>query len=410
MKPRSAVLLLAMVAFSAKIYCAATTIGTSDVVFFSQFGATIHERGLLSMYKATPLFNHTPLIGWFSEAVYRLSGGGKPQFAFLLRLPAIFADLFGVLALLWFREKTGRPAWWALALYAVSPVGFMISGYHGNVDSVVALAVVLAAISCAVDRPVLCGLCLGLACNIKIAPLILVPAFFFASWHRRQAWRFALPTVLIVLAGWSYPLFYVPGLFLKNVLSYGSVWGVWGITYALRLTNLQDLRDIGFGDPTPAQSAITFGLKSLVIAPALFLAWRRRKSASLEIFETLALTWAVFLVFAPGFAPQYLAWIMPCFLLASEAWFAWVLATSSVALFVFYNAISHGMPWHHGFTVHSTASHWAWAFVIPWLTLAAFLGRHLPAYLCWRRQDESASLDFASGRGPSPGDPLGAIR
>jgi uncharacterized membrane protein len=269
---------------------------------------------------------------------------------------------------------------------------------------------VLAAISCAVDRPVLCGLCLGLACNIKIIPLILVPAFFFVSWHRGQALRFALPTILIVLAGWSYPLFYIPGVFLKNVLGYDSFWGVWGITYALRLTNLQNVRDIGFGDLTPGQDAITFGLKSLVIALTLVLAWRRRKSASLEIFETLALTWAVFLVFAPGFGPQYLAWIMPSFLLASEAWFAWVLVTSSGALFVFYNAISHGMPWHHGFTVDSTASRWTWAFVIPWLALAAFLGRHLHAYLRWPRPDGSAGLDFAGDRRSSPGNPIGAIR
>jgi hypothetical protein len=222
--------------------------------------------------------------------------------------------------------------------------------------------------------------------------------------------RFAFPTFLIVLAGWSYPLSCIPGVFLKNVLNYGSFWGVWGITYALRITNLQAVRDIAFSDATPAQGAITLGLKSLVIVLALFVAWSRRKGAPFEIFETLALTWAVFLVFAPGFGPQYLAWIMPCFLVASEKWFGWVLATSSVALFVFYNAISHGMPWHDGFTVHSIASHWTWAFVIPWLTLAAFLSRHLHASLGRSRQDASAGRDFASDRGSSPANPLVAIR
>src|SRR5581483_88186 len=132
MKPRNVVLLLAVAALAAKIHCAATTIGSSDVVFFYQFAETIHKEGLLAMYKATPFFNHTPLVGWFSDACYWLSGAAdnekdaKPFFVFYLRLPAIFADLFGVIALLWYQEKTGRPLWWALAIYAASPVAFMV--------------------------------------------------------------------------------------------------------------------------------------------------------------------------------------------------------------------------------------------------------------------------------------------
>ena len=39
------------------------------------------------------------------------------------------------------------------------------------------------------------------------------------------------------------------------------------------------------------------------------LAWRRRKIPPAEIFQTLALVWAVFFVFAPGFGAEYLAWI-----------------------------------------------------------------------------------------------------
>jgi hypothetical protein len=377
MNPRAAVLLLAIAALIAKIYCASTTIGTSDVVFFYDFARTIHERGLLAMYQATTFFNHTPLVGWFSEAAYVLSGGEKPFFVFYLRLPAIFADFFGVIALLWLREKTGRPMWWALGLYAASPVAFMVSGYHGNVDSVMALGVLLAGIACAVDRPALCGLCLGFACNIKIIPLVLAPAFFFVCWQRRQALRFMVPAVLTVLAGWSYPLCTIPAVFLKDVLGYGSIWGVWGLTYALRLTDLPAFRNIAFANTTPAQAAIMSGLKLLIAILALVVAWRRRKGEQLEIFQTLALIWAIFFVFAPGFGAQYLAWIMPCFLVANERWYAWLTAASSAALFVFYNAISHGMPWRQGFTVHSIAAQWTWALVLPWLVLAAFLGWQL---------------------------------
>ena len=373
MKPRVLVLLLAIAALIAKIYCAATTIGSSDVMFFYQFARTIHEHGLIAMYQATPFFNHTPLVGWFSNAAYVLAGGELPFFVFYLRVPAIFADFFGVIALLWLQEKTGRPGWWALGLFAASPVAFMISGYHGNVDPVMAFGVLLAGIACAVNRPTLCGLCLGFACNIKIIPLLLAPAFFFFCWQRRQALRFAIPAVAAVLIGWSYPLATIPAIFLKNVIGYGSIWGVWGFTYVLRLTDLPSLRNIAFTETTPEQAAIISGLKLIIVISALVLAWRRRQVESLEIFQTLALVWAVFFVFAPGFGSQYLAWIMPCFLVANERWYAWLTAASSVALFVFYNAISHGMPWRQGFTVHSIAAQWTWAFVLPWLVLVGFL-------------------------------------
>jgi hypothetical protein len=377
MNPRVLVLLLAVAALAAKLYCAATTVGSSDVAFFYEYARIIHEQGLLAMYRTTPFFNHTPLVGWFADAAYSLAGGEKPYFVFYLRLPAIFADFCAVIALIWWQERAGRPAWWALAIFAASPVAFMISGFHGNVDSVMALGVLLAALACASGRPALCGLCLGLSCQIKIIPLLLAPAFFFLWWQRRRSLRFSLAAALTVLAGWAYPLLTIPAIFLKNVLGYGSIWGVWGITYALRLTDLPALRGIVFIGTTPAQAAIMSGLKLCIVALVLALAWRRRKAEPQEIFRTLAVTWAVFFVFAPGFGAQYLAWFAPCFLLASERWYAAITAASSVALFIFYTAISGGLPWSSGFRVHSTADRWVSSFLLPWLALAAFLAWQL---------------------------------
>ena len=377
MNPRLLVFLLAVAALLSKIYCAATTVGTCDVVFFWKFAHTIHRDGLLAMYRATTFFNHTPLVGWFSEAALQLSGGEQRLFAFYLRLPAIFADFLAVLALLWLREKTGRPAWWALALFAASPVAFMVSGYHGNVDSVMALGILLAAVACAANRPALCGLCLGLACNIKIIPLLVAPVFFFLWWQQRKALRFSIPAMLTVLIGWSYPLLTIPSVFLKNVLGYSSIWGVWGITYALRMTGLPALQGITFDETTPTEAAIMQGLKLLIVVAVLALAWQRRKVERIEIFRTLTLVWAVFFVFAPGFGAQYLVWLAPCFLVATERWYAALTAASSVALFAFYTVISKGLPWDTGFTVHSTAAQWVGWLILPWLVLVALLTRQV---------------------------------
>jgi uncharacterized membrane protein len=379
MKPRSLVLLLALGALTAKLYCAATTIGTSDVALFYRFAQIIRAQGLIAMYQDTSFFNHTPLVGWFSEAVYALAGGDRRIFAFYLRLPAIFSDAGAVLTLLWLREKTGRPAWWALALFAASPVAFMVSGYHGNVDSVMAFGLLLAAVACVADRSALCGLAFGLSCNVKIVPLLLAPVFFFFWWKRGGAFRFAGLAALCVLAGWSAPLVAIPGVFLKDVLGYGSVWGVWGITYLLRISGVAALREITLLEPTPEQAVIILGLKLIVVAAVVTMAWRRRGVESVRIFETLALAWAVFFVFAPGFGSQYLVWLAPFFLVASESWYAALTVSSSVALFVFYNSISGGMPWWTGFTVHAIANVWAPWLILPWLVLLLFL--FLPKHL-----------------------------
>ena len=373
MKPRTLVLLLAVIALGCRLYCAATTIGTSDVVLFWKFAHDIQRGGLLAMYERTEYFNHTPLVGWFSEGALALSGGKQQLFAFYLRLPAVLADFLAVLVLLWWQKKSGRPAWWALALYAASPVAFMVSGYHGNVDSVMTLGVLLAALACAMELPALCGLCLGLSCNIKIIPLLLAPAFFFLWLKRGAAMRFSGPAILAMLVGWWYPLVHIPGVFLKDVLGYSGFCGVWGITYLMRLSGLPAWREMAFPEPTPEQTVVIQALKLLVVIVALVLAWRRRKAEPSGIFETLALTWAVFFVFAPGFGAQYLAWLAPCFLVANERWYAAVTATSSVALFAFYTVISHGLPWREGFTVHAIAAQWTGWLMLPWVTLVGFL-------------------------------------
>lgn len=382
-------LLLALGALTAKLYCAAKTIGTSDVALFYRFAQIIHAHGLIAMYRDTSFFNHTPLVGWFSEAVYALSGGDRWKFAFYLRLPAILSDAGAVLTLLWLREKTGRPAWWALALFAASPVAFMVSGYHGNVDSVMAFCLLLAAAACVADQSLWCGLAFGLSCNVKIVPLLLAPVFFFYWWKRSGAFRFTGATALCVMAGWGVPLVTIPGVFLKDVLGYGSVWGVWGITYLLRMSGAAALSEITLLEPTPGQAAIILGLKLIVIAAIITVAWRRRGVAPLKMFETLALAWAVFFVFAPGFGSQYLVWLAPFFLVASESWYAVLTITSSVALFIFYNSISGGMPWQTGFAVHAIANVWAPWLLLPWLALVAFL--FLPKHLAliWNREPDT---------------------
>ena len=371
MKPRPLVLYAALLGLLAKLYCAATTIGTNDTETFYNFGRFIHEHGLLAQYRATPAFNHTPLVGWFCAGIYALGQGAF--FGLLLRLPGILADLVSVWVLLRWRSGDGPPPQWALILFALSPVQFMVSGFHGNVDAILAALLLLAVREGVHGRAGWCGIFLGLACQVKVIPLLLAPAFFFFWTTRGRGWPFFIAASTTILAGWSVPLMTIPEVFLRNVLGYSSNWGSWGITYLLHATGAPAFAPVGFQGLTAGETAIMSGLKWGIVAAAGWMGWRRRRSLPHELPTTILLVWTVFLVFAPGVGAQYLVWFTPLLLLHSPCWFVAVTTASSVFLFAFYTTICHGLPWNLGISTAELLPQWvAWS-CLPWLVLVAFL-------------------------------------
>jgi len=370
------VLAAALIAAAAKLYCAWTTFGTTDVYLFYIYGKNVIDHGLEATY-ATPLFNHTPLVASYFTSILALSEASGIPFAFLFKLPCIIADFLVVLILL--QAGAGRPGTAWLALFALSPVSFMVSGYHGNIDPVMVLFLVLAAWMCVKNHHLLCGLCLGLACNFKIISLLLTPVFFFYWLHRGKAVRFTAVTILTCLVGWSQPLILYPRVFIRNVFGYSGYWGEWGITYWLRATHSPRFEPVTWLNTTPSQHFVVSLLKILVICGILLLAWRRRAAPDRAIFATIAYAWTIFFIFSPGVGVQYLVWLAPFVLFASPYWYAALTAASTAYLFVFYNVISHGMPWHHGVSTNQLIPLWVAWTNLPWAVL--IVGA---AVLSWR--------------------------
>ena len=105
-----------------------------------------------------------------------LSGTIGITFPFLLRLPGIIADFVVILLLLRIRENESRlrlPIW-TLVLFALSPLSIMVSGYHGNTDSVMAMLLLFSVYFCSRDQPTLSGLSLRLSVQVKIIPLLFL--------------------------------------------------------------------------------------------------------------------------------------------------------------------------------------------------------------------------------------------
>jgi len=380
LKGQRLIVAAALIAALVKIGIALNTLGTNDAVAFYQFAKALETHGLCWTYQHSALFNHPPLVGYTLPALAWLDRQSFFRqygltFPFLLRLPGIIAD-FGVVLLVLFilREYPPlRPPGWALVLFAASPVSIMVSGFHGNTDPMMVLFLVLAAIMAVRDRPLLCGVFLALSCQVKIIPLLLFPIFFFFWLERRRWFLFTGSFVVSTLMFCAEPLARSPFMFVKNVLSYGSFWGIWGLTYCLRMTGLQEFSKVSFFNLSGTQNGIIMILKVLVVLAVLLLAWRRRKLPAPALFTTITYAWMIFFVFSPGVAAQYLVWLAPFVLLFSPTFYGFLTAGSSIFLFALYTITSGGFPWyfaHASNKLNAICAHWA---LVPWLTLAAGL-------------------------------------
>jgi hypothetical protein len=246
---------------------------------------------------------------------------------------------------------------------------------------------------------VLAGLFFALSCQIKIVPLLFLPALVFFWWSQNRIRSFLISGTITTCLLWSEPLLRFPMLFAKNVLAYGSYWGIWGITYLFRLTGLTEFSRLSFFDLEPAQNVVVTLLKVIIVAGALWIAWRNRHARGRAFVESLAYTWLVFFVFAPGVCPQYLIWVAPFILILSPTFYTLVLIASSVFLFAFYNITSGGLPWSVAISTDELRDLWAPWSLLPWVVVIA------GSLAFWRKSAESKIhlrlFNFEKLRAPS---------
>ena len=370
------VIALALVATAIKLTIAYNTIGTNDAVFFYTFAKALHEHGLEWTYAHSRYFNHPPLTAYYLRGIFALTEQRWCQdlgihFPFLLRFPGIVADFLVVLVLLRISKSHFKIPTWALSTFALSPVSLMVSGFHGNTDPVMVLFLACAVWMCLQNQAVLAGLFFALSCQIKIVPLLFLPAFALFWWSQNRSRAFLITGALTTCVLWAEPLHNFPLLFARNVLAYGSYWGIWGVTYFFRATGLSQFSRLSFFDLEPAQTFIVTFLKVIIVAAALWIAWQHRRARGRAFVESLGYTWLVFFVFAPGVCPQYLIWLAPLILILSPAFYAYLTIASSVFLFEFYNITSGGLPWSVALAMDDLQQHWTGWSLLPWLAIVA---------------------------------------
>jgi hypothetical protein len=329
-----------------RVGIAAVSIGSNDARLFFTFAAEIRRFGIVQMYGLEGLFNHPPLVGaWIEAAGWLASRAPHPlgafhAFTFIFKLPVMAGEMLSVF-LIWkiWSGKRGmarllpsrstpdesgsagaspsrlcandlaRERAWAIgAAAACSFCGIVVSAYHCNTDPLYA-ALCLAAVYFMEERGafLLAGLALGAAINVKIVPVLLIPGLLLSCQSYREARLFVMGLAAGVIPFLPVLASEAPG-FAFNALQYNSSINNWGLTLFLLAGKLLH-GDIGAN----SRSVETYHDLGRYLLFAMIGAWAvaARMFNRWSRYEIAAVTFAIFLVFTPGFGIQYVVMIAP---------------------------------------------------------------------------------------------------
>lgn len=310
----------------------AGTYGSNDVFYWSQYGDSVLANGLFGAYDEYEFLNHPPLATLLVTGlrwIYQTTG---IPFRSLLKLPTVLADLvaMGLLYRVWLPQGRRR-ALTVAAAYSITPLTILMSAYHGNTDTIYAVALLASAVFIGKRRGLLGGLAFAFAFNIKLIPLIAGPALLAAAWHRKQPLQF-LAGAATGLLGFIPLALAEPDLLAHNILGYTpfpNQWGTDGIQSLLGESQfIEELANIHYTNTRLILLAAT--------VTGLFVASRRGQRDTVRLAVWPA---AAFIAFTPSIAPQHLILLAGLLYAAHLRWaIIWSIATSAyvIAVYSFY--------------------------------------------------------------------------
>lgn len=330
-----------------KIALALGTYGTNDVLYWEWFLARLQQSGGIGLYRSVDpsstakFFNHPPFMIHALRVLSVMAEATGIPFPFWLRLPAILADL-GSTVLVWklLAPQLGErlsPA--ALVLLAVAPPSIMISGFHGNTDPVMIFFVLLSLYL--IDRQCdawLAGVALGIGINIKVVPIIFMPAIaLYLPDTRRRIAYFGAAGATFVAGSLPYIL-QDPVFIATRVFGYESFPGQWGLSRLLAALPTRFARL----DALYAERG-KFAVLAVIVAASLRM---NRPGQKPPLFLQCGLVAFLLMALTPGFGVQYLAWLVP-WVVGIGLWAALLFyVASGVFLFLVYTFWSQGFPWY----------------------------------------------------------------
>jgi hypothetical protein len=282
--------------------------------FYSQVTFVVGDGIEQFRWPYPPLF-----VSWILAAG-GLDGPTGLPFHGLIQLPSILADAAIALLVYGFLRLRGAPERSCLigaGLVAFGPPFAVISGYHGQIDSLAILPAVAALYVWELRpsrRALTAGLLIGIGAAVKTVPLLMLLALVPAARDRREA-------AVLVTAALAVPALLLAPFLIADpngasaVIDYSGAPGLGGLSLVIQPNLAADWLTVDRLHLTSASQWLVdlngIPVMAALAATGLFLL-RYRPSP----IDAAVLVWLVVYAFSPNLFLQYAIWGLP-FLLAA---------------------------------------------------------------------------------------------
>ena len=304
-----------------------------------------------------------PAFVGYAATLTALAGDSRLADRLVFQLAAALA-VAAALLLVW--RRTRSPA--AVAWLGLNPVFGAIIVNSGQIDALIGLAILAAALLTAQRRGVAGGVALGVASLIKVTSLLALPALVFWAWRRgdrRVARQIAAATAATTA------VVYLPFVTGQSHVLAGADHSVtpgaaWNLPAEL-LVGKDAGRDLPGLLPSNDTLSVLFYLSlALVGVLAVVLAWRWASAARPDLGVGAAT--ASYAVAAEYTLPWYAGWALPVLADRRPSRLAWVIWWQSVVLLAAWK-----LPTHHTGSVADTILRGTFAYALPLVLLVAFV-------------------------------------
>ena len=329
----------AMAAFAVRLAAiAASDRVVADVLRYRRVAAHVLDVSW-NPYLAPRLYPYPPVWIWIEAASEWISRGTGLPFPLLVKLPVLAAEIAIVVLLARWGAERGGAARWAPWLYALHPVAILVSGFHGQFDSLALLMLLLAIRASARGRHHAAALALAAGIAIKSFPVLALPLLVLRVDGARARARFtalALGPVALLLIPFVLD---DAGAVGRELFGYGGVadfgWiGVWRGVRWLSEGTLGRAEARHWGLLIPAAK---------VLFVAAYLAIVVRMRAAGDVVAPVLAVLVAFQALYGALSAQYLLWVVPLAMLRPDRWAALHAASATAALVGFYLFLAPGV-------------------------------------------------------------------
>ena len=316
----------------------------------------------------SPIWQHRgsvygPAFVGYAATLTAVAGDSRLADRLLFQLGAALA-VAAALAVVW--RRTRSPA--AVAWLGLNPVFGAIIVNSGQIDALIGLAILAAALLAAERRGWAGGAALGVATLLKVTSLLALPALVFWAWRRGDR---RLARQLTVSTALTTAIVYLPFVTGQSHVLAGADHSVtpgspWNLPAQL-LVAKDAGRDLPGLLPSNDTLSVLFYLSlALVGVLAVALAWRWASADRPE--QGVGAATASYAMAAEYTLPWYAGWALPVLAAVRPSRLGWVIWWQAVVLLAAWK-----LPTHHTGSVADTILRGTLAYALPLVLLVAYV-------------------------------------